>query len=1155
MKKPSYNRMANLAPDKDWRTPMSVCPLQRDDIQLVPMRYALVETEKKHAAIQSQYAGCIGYRPIGIRAMEQGGHLYLIHGQRDDLIHHYRLTDDTGELAKAGQTGLDDGPIDGETFVDDEPEFGPALVVKRIGAVHLLYSRAPLSVAQQRQLLREPERRQRLMQRIDLARFDAYRGGPHLLPPDALVDTLADSDQTFTLPDLPLIPASPPVPPRPEAWIWEAQPPEQYPSDYIRCNILPQFHDDSAFVLLEDPIGLMNELAGASLGVARRQSEWLADDDNEAKYFAASQLTLMMTLEAEQFERHSDNALLHRYIEAFPDAITARYEAYIEAHEAWLAATKRRGLSRGVQSVAPELEDAYQHQREQNQAMADHIGLPRSELERTFRRLRRERKTLLEGTAIRPGILPRIDDDNMAAWYHSAHRQLVEWDAQLAQLDDDRLALLPEAYAALAVYDKANPEALLARLQTETHWLAHLGHREENRAALRGFFFAELGEQNTQLLQPPQASPMVLDWGGVTLKLLQGLDSVAAGEAPLDALEAALQGQQFTLMDNLPDEVQQQYSLLGLQLSNLSLLELDALLQQGEGLQQQADALTRHLRPGLAALLLGHRHNAKLTLSYGDAEGARQLDRALNELTDLRQQAEAHVRRINTVERDFKSRTAAEKDGIRATLRAELHQLGETGRQRWAQLQARAEPLAKTGGRHSPTQVVIALNGQSLEQANAIRTLKQQVLHNELLYGNAEGHWRLNGSVGAGSLAFMMMALELWNWGQTAQALGQKSQWSLAQEMDYASDLLSASAATLSLTTELLRTATLKAHFAALSEASANAVGRVVTLGTTGVAGLAFAASVADGFVQAPRLQQSWQRRDMAALSGAALALAGDGLQGWHSGKVALVGWNAIMGALSRQITWTAAARVTLGAALAANPWLLAATALLIGGELLYNASQSSPLMRWISACAWGRDARWYRDGRQDWDAATQLTHWLEVTQTPQLAITTQPVRQRVHFSQREGHAVYALRPHLATLHLTVPQARPHQVRLAGALYFAGDDAPVDITQSNLLKQPRVAFDGLNTHYAFDWPQDPEQLVRLQSLDLLVEVTCQTGTVLFAEQGGARYSLNLQQLDDLPPARQDGPQPIAQLDADDQQRTSIDTLKAALTPLQPRSTP
>jgi hypothetical protein len=78
-----------------------------------------------------------------------------------------------------------------------------------------------------------------------------------------------------------------------------------------------------------------------------------------------------------------------------------------------------------------------------------------------------------------------------------------------------------------------------------------------------------------------------------------------------------------------------------------------------------------------------------------------------------------------------------------------------------------------------------------------------------------------------------------------------------------------------------------------------------------------------------------------------------------------------------------------------------------------------------------------------------------------------------------------------------------------------GEERTVDITNTNLIAQSRVTYDGLNTVYEFDWPQDKARQKSFLYLDLLIEVTSMQGGILFAEQQGARFTINLQEPENL----------------------------------------
>jgi hypothetical protein len=114
-------------------------------------------------------------------------------------------------------------------------------------------------------------------------------------------------------------------------------------------------------------------------------------------------------------------------------------------------------------------------------------------------------------------------------------------------------------------------------------------------------------------------------------------------------------------------------------------------------------------------------------------------------------------------------------------------------------------------------------------------------------------------------------------------------------------------------------------------------------------------------------------------------------------------------------------------------------------------------------------------------------------------------------------------------------------------LKVAGQKRPVNITKDNLIAQSRVTYDGLNTVYEFDWPQDKVRQKSFLYLDLLIEVTAMQGEILFAEQRGARFTVNLQEPENLDKlASRPNWYKVTQLEQEDEQYTPSSELAATL---------
>lgn len=74
--------------------------------------------------------------------------------------------------------------------------------------------------------------------------------------------------------------------------------------------------------------------------------------------------------------------------------------------------------------------------------------------------------------------------------------------------------------------------------------------------------------------------------------------------------------------------------------------------------------------------------------------------------------------------------------------------------------------------------------------------------------------------------------------------------------------------------------------------------------------------------------------------------------------------------------------------------------------------------------------------------------------------------------------------------------ATPQQIRLAGYVKMSSNIEPTDITNT-LISNSQTVYDGMNTIYELDWPQDVKRQENLRYLDLMVEATSQYGNKLF----------------------------------------------------------
>ena len=168
---------------------------------------------------------------------------------------------------------------------------------------------------------------------------------------------------------------------------------------------------------------------------------------------------------------------------------------------------------------------------------------------------------------------------------------------------------------------------------------------------------------------------------------------------------------------------------------------------------------------------------------------------------------------------------------------------------------------------------------------------------------------------------------------------------------------------------------------------------------------------------------------------------------------------------------------------------------------------KSWALRKWVSQCSVGKNGCWFTHINQNGEYETQVVKWLEATQAPKVQISTNTYRKTL-MSASGNWASQVTKHRAKTLRIVVPMATPQQIKLAGYVKTSSNIEPTDIT-STLISNSRTVYDGMNTIYEFDWPLDYKRQENLRYLELMVEVTSQYGNKLFAKQGGARFTLDL----------------------------------------------
>ncbi|UPQ89090.1 toxin VasX [Vibrio sinaloensis] len=1104
------NDDARTGQTKDAQDPAGTCPLKKSKIQLVPTRYALVESKPLHKAISSKLTPKVSFRPIGIRPIDSG-YLYIIHSKRKDIIYVYKISEN-GQVTKLEQQGLESNDF-GQEYIYLESDNG--LFVSRQGKIEVLYSPTKISPKLQSQLLNSRALRKQMMQSCNLNSFDCTQGAQHLLPTGALEDNLADCDPSESENETEY------------QWCWLKETPAKYDSQNLLSQIDSEYIEDSAILLLEDPIGVMTELSSCGISLYNIEAEWFKQDNNQAKYFAASQIKLLIEVGEKYFNASTNNKKLKDFIASNEKELKQRFLAYQQAKQSyWDFVSEGTSVQPHYALSADELTSSaqfinYQQERLENQKMAMNIGISQEELESFFRDVKSHNDKVVKGEfggwLGDRGILARIEYDEMEEWFKTAQSQIAIWRDHGDVIENDRVAVLPLAYDVIPVYDKENRDSFVERLIHENHWLEILPEDPDNRSKMRDVYFGGLGEQNLHAFVSNYSELGTIDSKYRDIKewvqylapikgVKDNAQNTINGLSGLEDFKAFLKGQHLVDVNEMPEQVRAQFNQLGSKLSGIVLEELDELSQFLAKSQERANSLIYHARPGIIATLLGHKKNANIQLDVGDISGIENFDKQFTKIEEIRIKAETLITKRNQVESGSKGLTTAEKDALRADYNRQLKILGEDSQKALMLLAANSEPVAKAGRAHLPSHITVKASGATADEISQLLATRKKILTNELLYGVPEGK-SFKGAMGSGSAALVVFALNAWNWNKTQDVLSRKSTTSVGDLAEYISGYTSLLSSAMSLAVEATKVKYQISWISSATQGSSVALGKVITLGVHTISVLTVLSSSSDIPKQSRRISLSWRIGDFSSTIAASSALIGDGIQTGGAGYVSFHGGRLAIAAAQRQITWTMAAEQTLGIVARANPFLLVSSVLILLGEIGYNYLQSKPLMNWISQSSWGKKGFWLTHVNQNWDYKTQYVKWLEATHAPVLQVNTDTYKH-TQMSASGNWTTQVTKHRVKTLRITVPMASPNQLRLSGYIKTASSVSPLDITDT-LVQKSRITYDGVNTLYEFDWPTDVKRQEKLLYLDLMVEVTSHYGSRLFAEQGGARFTVDL----------------------------------------------
>ena len=305
--RPKNPNNVNLSRD-DARNSMGTCPLMKTTVQLIPLRYGIVDNPALDPAGEISMPYRLSARPLGIRLLRDGW-LYVIEGS-SGILSEYRIDDGlVSAMLWQGLAVTDDDR--------DEPINPPNLIFLKTSTLYVAYAEVPWTAKKCQQVLNSASERNHFMQAVDLSQARCDTGGPHLLTPDmaehwlaevaterveaqqqAPATTLAEHTQNTQQ----RVDAELPEHER-KPYLWEE--PERFNQiamHRLTGCIQAQYRHDVLYLVLDDTLGVLRDLANYQDQVVGWIDDWsnggAKKGNNERDYLLACYIESLSQLNA-----------------------------------------------------------------------------------------------------------------------------------------------------------------------------------------------------------------------------------------------------------------------------------------------------------------------------------------------------------------------------------------------------------------------------------------------------------------------------------------------------------------------------------------------------------------------------------------------------------------------------------------------------------------------------------------------------------------------------------------------------------------------------------------------------------------------------------------------------------------------------------------
>ena len=981
----------------------NTCPAPTNNIQLLPLRYGRVERlgSKPDSKIYARLK-----RPLGLRLLRDG-YLYVIE-ERSGYLHEYRVENGVpSKLLWKGAEVVQD--------IRQNSTGEHALVFPNDSILHVAYSELQWTAAKCAQALGNAADRFYFMQKVDLAKADCLKGGVHLKVQKQVSEQLAElaeqPAQQCATPDISQA--------EQQDYVWEHQPlfREAHIGEFK--HLIKPLHEKShLYLVLDDSIGILRDLAEEQDTVVGWIEEWRERNNNETRFLTATYIDTLMTVgDTNARQVNPDSKLLKK---TTPQQRSRIYD-FINARNQW----RRENRLGPEPSRTPDGHYAYRRGADYNERfqqrfarldMENKQAQMRSalgeklheELEEDIEALDENSQGTLNGVGLGSrGINDLVRHDEMQSYLNQERSHLRRWTQRLDDITHDRISLFTqsELYRSAWYFDPDHPDQLKSALAMELNCTRDLCRTEESLQRVSDYF-----HDNPHYVLPVFYGRLNLEFlrskSGDLIKLLDDIKNFGAALA--DAQDRIIKvshvmGHHWTLSLNLPEAARPLHqAVIASYIPSIALRmeqwlrDMHSKLNDTEVRQHLNTFLKQNNRAQRLGALVAMQQEA-VTLNVANE-------------TDVQKYRDAFVRlnHLIAAENDLiRERTRlsklSSKRSLTPTQRTELmydkqyvqQQLLQT-RNQLAAVRRELETAITPTGRPINGAIGVKLNISDAQ----LRVLEDEIARYRAGAARGYGTQGAVGSAFKGSLfPLLAMMLQIGNLGD-AWDVWRKSEGdrSLREVVIIVGALLSPLAAALSVY-QSAHIAIVDNALRALASNPAGTTGGLfaVRLGKLGLGLGAFIAplSLLGSIGTTLNNWEKWNTAlDLGTTGekyGAGIALAGDiGSTGVNM-RLSLRAGIEIIGLIKEvraanvserklvaNLAWATRGARFLQFWMRMTPWGLFFTALQLGGESLYNYFNLDDQQRWLLGSLWGKEP-------QGWDWPTHAQKLAETNLCPTL--------------------------------------------------------------------------------------------------------------------------------------------------------------------------